>query len=113
MNEWSWSEQSSNDNLREDTTYIEATTQIGNAHRGKMPIIMIGTRRLKIMIGIGQPPGEIKIIVGKFVGCSTSLSCKRAHARRARYEEIYVVNRSPKHQKLDALVAISFGGRRL
>ncbi|XP_041003955.1 uncharacterized protein LOC121249312 [Juglans microcarpa x Juglans regia] len=53
--------------------------------------------------------GKIRTIASGFAGGDTSSSSRRAHARRARYEETYVACRLPKHRKLDISVTISFG----
>lgn len=45
------------------------------------------------------PLGEIDTIAGGFVEGRTSASSRKAHARRARYKEVYTTDRSPKQPR--------------
>lgn len=53
--------------------------------------------------------GKIRTIEGEFVWDGASSFSRRVHARRASYEVVYMMDKSPTHQKLNAIVAISFG----
>ncbi|XP_040997304.1 uncharacterized protein LOC121243244 [Juglans microcarpa x Juglans regia] len=52
--------------------------------------------------------GKNRTIAGSFAGGSTTFSSRRAHARRARYHEVYTSDRPHKYPRLGKTPSISF-----
>lgn len=55
------------------------------------------------------PLGEIRTIVGGFVGGGTTTSSRKADAHQARYHELYSIGKPSKYPKLGTPSIISFG----
>ncbi|XP_042954683.1 uncharacterized protein LOC122291102 [Carya illinoinensis] len=55
------------------------------------------------------PLEEIGTIVECLIGCGPTSSKRKTHARRARYEKVFVIKRPPKQTKNRKAISISFG----